>query len=53
MVEKKIHHSKRGDMGKKTILIVEDDGILGLQLKSSSTCPRTSPGLIFRITPIY
>jgi PAS domain S-box-containing protein len=34
MVEKKIHHSKRGVMGKKTILIIEDDGILGLQLKN-------------------
>ena len=34
MAEKKIHHSKRGVMGKKTILIIEDDGILGLQLKN-------------------
>ncbi|MEI6262644.1 MAG: PAS domain S-box protein, partial [Deltaproteobacteria bacterium] len=29
-----IHHSKRGVMEKKTILIVEDDGVLGLQLKN-------------------
>ncbi len=34
MAEKKIHHSKRGVMEKKTILIVEDDGVLGLQLKN-------------------